>query len=207
MFKLTPSNDKFFDYFDAASDLLVAAASRFLDFLDHFEAVPQQADEMSRLEQEGDRITHETMGLLDKSFITPLERGDIRRLMMALDDVLDYLDDASRRIAIYEISEVRPDVRELASVLVRTTKGVQTAVHKLRKLRQKNGILEFCIQVHNLEDEGDRIHHDALARLFKSGLDPLSVIKWKDIIEDIEASIDSCQTVASVVEGIVLENA
>ena len=207
MFKFTPSNDKFFDYFDSASDLLVAAAGRFLEFLDHFGAVQEQADEMSRLEQQADHIIHETMGLLDKSFITPLERGDIRRLMMALDDVLDYLDDAVRRIAIYEITEVRPDIRELASVLVRATEGVQSAVHRLRNLRPKQGVLELCVQVHELEDEGDRIHHAALARLFKSGLDPLSVIKWKDIIEDIEASIDSCQTVASVVEGIVLENA
>lgn len=207
MFKFTPSNTRFFDHFDAASDVLVRAAEHFFEFLGRFDAPQQCADELTRLEHEGDEITHRTMELLDKSFITPLERGDIRRLIMALDDVLDYVDDAARRIALYEIREVRPDVRELARVLLDATKGVQAAVHKLRHLQRRDHIMDDCVAIHHLEDEGDRLHHDALARLFKSGLDPLSVIKWKDIIEDVEASIDSCQDVANVVEGIVLENA
>jgi predicted phosphate transport protein (TIGR00153 family) len=207
MFKFTPSNTKFYDHFDQASDVLVRAAEEFLDYLDQFDDPKRRAAEMKALEHEGDNITHATMELLDKSFITPLERGDIRRLMMALDDVLDFLDDAAQRIALYEIGTVLPDVRSLAEVLVSATKEVQGVVHKLRNLRQKNDILQQCIEIHRLEDEGDQIHQQALARLFKSGFDPLLVIKWKDIIEDVETSLDHCQDVANVVEGIVLENA
>lgn len=205
--KLTPTNTRFYDYFDRATDVLVGAAEHFLGALDHFGNAEQLAEKMTAFEHEGDDLTHETMELLHKTFITPLERADIRRLVVTLDDVLDALDDAARRIALYEIKTILPEVRELAKVLVAAAKAVQQAVHEVRYLRKRNGILPHCIEVHRLEDEGDRIYHHALAGLFKSGMDPLVVVQWKDVIEDLENAIDCCQEVSVVVEGIVLENA
>jgi predicted phosphate transport protein (TIGR00153 family) len=185
---------------------MVRAAERFHAFLANFEHPERHADEIKRLEHEADETTHEAMELLHSSFITPIERGDIRRLIERLDDVLDFMDDAARRIVLYEITEVLPEALDLAKVLVDATREVRNAVHDLRILRKKNDLMQHCIEIRRLENEGDHINHEAIARLFKSKLEPFTVLKWKEIIIDIETAIDRCQDVANVVEGIVLEN-
>lgn len=206
MFKLTPTNTEFYDFFDRISDVLVRAAEHFHGAMAPFSNPQKLAAEIKEMEHQGDSITHDTMALLHKSFITPLERSDIRRLIGSLDDVLDALDDAASLMALYEIDQPLPEVRDLAAVLVEATKGVRLAVHELRNLRKSNAILQLCLEIHQKEDAGDRIYDKTLARLFKSGMDPLAIVKWKDIIEDLENSIDCCQDVSVVVEGIVLEN-
>ncbi len=206
MLSLTPKNPKFYDNFDQATGILVQAAQQFVDFLANFSDSSVHAQKIKDLEHQGDDVAHQTMELLHQSFITPLERGDIRRLIMAIDDVLDFLDDGVNHIALYEIKEILPPLKNMAEVLLKAVTWVQKAVYELRNIRRRNEILNYCIEIHHQEDEGDRIYLETLAWLFKSGMDPLSVIKWKDIIEDIEKSIDCCQDVANVVEGIVLEN-
>jgi predicted phosphate transport protein (TIGR00153 family) len=206
MFKLIPANTKFFEHFDRIAEILVRAAERFHAFLCQFEHPTRHADEVKRLEHEADEITHEAMELLHSSFITPIERGDIRRLIEGLDDIVDFMDDAARRIVLYEITEVLPEARDLSKVLVLATKEVQKAVSDLRILRKKNDLLQHCIEIRRLENEGDHINHEAIAKLFKSKMEPFTVLKWKEIIIDIETAIDRCQDVANVVEGIVLEH-
>jgi uncharacterized protein len=206
MLKLRPTNNKFYEYFDRATAVAVQATEHFRKSLEDFRDGHQLAEDIKGFEHQGDEITHETMELLHKSFITPLERGDIRELIMAIDDVIDALDDASRRIALYELNPILPDVRRLAAVLVNAAKAMQKAVHEIPHLKKRKGILDHCIEVHHQEDEGDRIYHHALAELFKSGMDPLLIVKWKDIIEDMEHAIDNCQDVAVVVAGIVMEH-
>lgn len=207
MFKLIPSNTKFYDYFERGAEILVTATTRFAEFLDKFEHVERHAEEIKSLEHEADENTHEAMELLHQTFITPLERGDIRRLIETQDDVIDLLDDAARSLVLYEIKEVLPEVKDLTRVLVEAAKSVRAAIGQLRIVKKKNDILQLCIDIRRLENEGDRINHELLARLFKSGMNPFDVLKWKEIIEDIESAIDSCQDVANVLEGIVLENA
>jgi predicted phosphate transport protein (TIGR00153 family) len=207
MFKLIPTNHKFFDLFDRSTEILVRASERFSGFLETFEHPERHADEIKQLEHEADGVTHDGMELLHQSFITPLERPDIRRLIESLDDILDFLDDAARRIVLYEITEILPEAKELAKVLVQSTHSVAKAVGALRRLsKQSKEILQYCIEIRRLENEGDRINHELLARLFKSHMEPFLVLKWKEIIDDIETAIDRCQDVANVVEGIVLEN-
>lgn len=207
MFKLLPTNTKFYDHFDRTTEILVAAAERFSAFLDNYEHPKRHADEIKSLEHEADENTHAGMELLHQSFITPIERGDIRRLIETLDDIVDFMDDAARRFVLYDITEVLPEARDLVKVLLAATKEVQAAVGKVRWLRKRTAeILQHCVEIRRLENEGDLINHELLARLFKSKMDPLSVLKWKEIIIDIENSIDRCQDVANVVEGIVLEN-
>jgi uncharacterized protein Yka (UPF0111/DUF47 family) len=206
MLKFRPTNNKFYEFFDRSTDVVLQAAEHFRKGLSDFQDGHRLAEDIKGFEHQGDEITHETMEMLHKSFITPLERGDIRRLVMAIDDILDALDDAARRIALYELNPILPNVQRLAEVLVRGAEAVQKAVHELPHLKRRKGILDHCIEVHHCEDEGDRIYHLALAGLFKSGMDPLMVVKWKDIIEDMEHAIDSCQDVAVVVAGIVLEH-
>lgn len=207
MFKLSPTNTQFYDFFDRASDVLVRASAHFLAGIDAAADPQLLAEELTTMEHQCDEITHDALNLLHKSFITPLERGDIRRLSITLDDVLDCLDDAARRIALYKLSpSTMPPVRGLAQVLVKTTQAVQQAVHEIRILRKSTSIRNHCIEVHRCEDEGDRMFQIALAGLFDSGMDALEVVKWKDIIEDLENAIDACQDVSLVIEAIVLEH-
>ena len=207
MFNFLPRNPKFFDYFDRDTEVLVRTAEEFCRFLESSGDPREHSKRLKALEHEADRVTHEAMELLHRSFITPLERGDLRRLILALDEVVDYLDDAARRIALYEVGAILPEVCAMGKVLVDLARGVQAAVHDLRNLRKKNRVLEHCIEIQRLENLGDHLHHIALAAIFKIGLDPLMVMKWKEIVDLIELAMDAAEEVAHVIEGIVLENA
>jgi predicted phosphate transport protein (TIGR00153 family) len=178
MFKLIPTNTKFYDHFDRITEILVVAAERFHEFTNNSGHVDRCAAEIKRLEHEADEETHDVMALLHRSLITPIERGDIRRLVETMDDVLDLLDDASRRIMLYDLQEVLPEVRDLARILLAATKTMQSAVGELRNIQKKNhGIVQACIEIRRLENEGDQVNHEALARLFKSDFDPFTVLR------------------------------
>jgi uncharacterized protein len=207
MFNFLPRNTKFFDYFDRDTEVLVRAAECFREFLESQGNPEEYSRRLKELEHEADRVTHEAMALLHRSFITPLERGDLRRLILALDEIVDYLDDATRRIAIYDVGEILPEVGAMGKVVVDLAKAVQAAVHDLRNLRKKNHVLERCIEIQRLENLGDHLHHIALGSIFKDGRDPLTVMKWKEIVDLIELSMDAAEEVAHVIEGIMLENA
>ncbi len=207
MFNFLPRNTKFFDYFDRDTEVLVRAAECFREFLESSGDPKKYSIRLKELEHEADRVTHEAMELLHRSFITPLERGDLRRLILALDDIVDYLDDATRRIALYDVGVILPEVCPMGKVIVDLANAVAAAVHDLRNLRKKNRVLEHCIEIQRLENVGDHLHHIALASIFKDGLDPLTVIKWKEIVDLIELAMDASEEVAHVIEGIVLENA
>lgn len=208
MFNFLPRTPKFFDYFDRDTEVLVRTAESFCRFLESSSDPKENSAKLKELEHEADRVTHEAMELLHRSFITPLERGDLRRLILALDEIVDYLDDAARRIAIYEVGAILPEVCAMGKVLVDLAKAVQAAVHDLRNLRKKNNrVLEHCIEIQRLENLGDHLHHIALGSIFKTGMEPLMVMKWKEIVDLIEQAMDAAEEVAHVIEGIVLENA
>jgi uncharacterized protein len=207
MFNFLPRTPKFFDYFDRDTEVLVRTAESFCEFLESSGDPKEYSRRLKELEHEADKVTHEAMELLHRSFITPLERGDLRRLILALDEVVDYLDDAVRRIALYEVGAILPEVCPMGKVIVDLARAVQAAVHDLRNLRKKNRVLEHCIEIQRLENIGDHLHHIALASIFKTGMDPLWVMKWKEIVDLIELAMDAAEEVAHVIEGIVLENA
>jgi len=207
MFNFLPRNTKFFDYFDRDTDILVRAAEEFSMFLESSGDPMEHSKRLKDLEHEADRVTHEAMALLHRSFITPLERGDLRRLILALDEIVDYLDDAARRIAIYEVGVILPEVCAMGKLVIDLARAVRAAVHDLRNLRNKNHrVLEHCIEIQRLENLGDHLHHIALASIFKTGMDPLLVMKWKEVIDLVEQAMDAAEEVAHVIEGIVLEN-
>lgn len=206
MFNFLPRNTKFFDYFDRDTDVLVRTAEQFCSFLESFDDSHEHSRKLKELEHEADTITHEAMELLHRTFITPLERGDLRRLILALDDVVDFIDDAARRIALYEIKAILPEACAMGKVVVDLARAVRAAVRDLRNLRGKNHIHEYCIEIQRLENVGDHLHHIALASIFKNGMAPLAVMQWKEIVDLIETAMDSAEEVAHVIEGIVLEN-
>ncbi|HVH41853.1 MAG TPA: DUF47 family protein [Labilithrix sp.] len=165
------------------------------------------ASRIKEIESAGDRITHETIKSLRENWITPLDRADIHDLITRMDDVLDFIEEAASRVIMFEVTAASPEASELASIVVRSCEAMLKAVGLLNDMKKAPEILELCVEVNRLENAADAVHRKAIADLFRSGNDPLTVMKWRDIFDSLESATDSCEDVANVVEGVVLEYA
>ncbi|HUR38334.1 MAG TPA: DUF47 family protein [Planctomycetota bacterium] len=207
MFSLIPKEMVFFDLFDEAAKNAHQGALALAALLDDYTNVAEKVKKIKDIEHAGDKITHTTIEKLNQTFITPIDREDIHRLISRIDDILDMIDTAVNRMYLYKIDKPTEDAKALARVLVKATKIIIDLVSKMRNLKLSSSLLQDCIEIHTQENEGDRIEQHALASLFENGQDPIYVIKWKDIYEELEAATDRCEDVANVIEGIVLKNA
>ena len=204
--KLMPKSDEFFDDFDAQCTATVEGAQLLHALLADYRDVSAKVAEIKRVEHRGDEVTHTAFIRLNKQFITPFDRAQIHVLLSRIDDVLDLTDSAAQRLKYYEIETAMPDAVDLARVLVASSKKVQEAVAALRLIKKPQHILTCCRDIKDLERQADEIHRTGVGRLFKSGADPLTVIKWKEILDTIETATDKCLGVANVVEAVVLEH-
>jgi hypothetical protein len=204
--RFLPRETSFFDFFEQHARLTVEGAREFLDLVTNGESLPARAKRIKELEHEADAVTHRCVEALHKTFITPIERSDIHSLISRMDDIMDLVEAGAERIALYEIREMTPEVKELAKVLVKATAGVEEAVKGLRNLKNSKAIVRTCIDINRLENEGDTIFRIAMARLFKEEKEPIMVIKWKEIYENLERATDCCEDVANIIEGVVLEH-
>jgi predicted phosphate transport protein (TIGR00153 family) len=201
--RLTPQNREFYVLLNRAAANLVSTSQLLLDLLEHYPARRALVDEIKDREHEGDRVTHEIVSLMNRSFITPIDREDIYDLATALDDICDYMDEVADELNLYGVEEVPAEAIEQSGVIFRAVGKLADAIGCLDGLKDVHHLL---VDIHTLEDEGDRIVRDATARLFSNGLDPLVVIRWKDIHEDLERAIDGCERVAHVLESVYLKN-
>jgi uncharacterized protein len=201
--RLIPQNREFYTLFDRAAQNLVTTAQLLLDLL---ESYPDRRDLVDRIkdhEHEGDNVTHEIVQLVNRTFVTPIDGEDIYDLATALDDVCDFMDQVADELNLYGVDEVPAEAVEQATVVLKATTKLAEAIARLEGLKDVSGLL---VDIHTLEDEGDRIVRAATARLFRDGHDPLVVIRWKDIHEHLEQAVDSCERSAHVLESIYLKN-
>jgi predicted phosphate transport protein (TIGR00153 family) len=203
---LLPKKNEFFDLFARHAALTVQGAQQLQALLSDLNHVEEQTRRIKATEHDGDTIAHQTLEMLHKSFITPIERGDIHRIVSRIDDILDYIEAASQRLWLYEIKDATPEAKEMSRVLVRSAEAVSQCVTRLAAIKDPAPILAACVEINRLENECDTLLRLATARLFKEERDPLMVIKWKEIYENIEDATDRCEDVANVIEGVVLEN-
>lgn len=209
MFNLLPKEQVFFDLFERSAANVHWAAEKLVELMENFHEIAARAPEIKDIEHEGDRLTHEMIERMNKTFVTPLEREDIHELASRLDDILDFIDAAVNRMLLYKIAAPTEDARALARSLVRATAKIKDAMPRLRRLSSKaavDSLLAACVEIHTLENEADQIEQHALASLFETERDPILVIKWKDLYADLEAATDRCEDVANVIESIVLKN-
>jgi predicted phosphate transport protein (TIGR00153 family) len=200
---LVPQKREFFRLFESASRNAVEIARLLVRLLDEFPADGNLLRRIKELEHEGDRLTRELVDLLNRTFVTPFDRDDMYRLAGALDDVCDHVDEAAGNIAGYGVEEIRPQAREQAQVILRSAENLHEAVERLE------GFKDSARQLHalrDLEDEGDRLNRDAVAELFSADRDPMDVIRWKDIHEQLEEAVDACENAADVLEAILVKN-
>jgi predicted phosphate transport protein (TIGR00153 family) len=205
--RFLPKETSFFDFFEQHAALTVEGTKEFLSLVQTGANIEAKARRIVDIEHETDVITHRCVEALHKTFITPIERDDIHRLITRMDDIMDFVEAAAERIALYELREMNADVRDLADVLARASEMVAIACKGLRNLKHPANILKTCLDINRLENEGDAILRRAVARLFKEEKDPIMVIKWKEIYESLENATDRCEDVANIIEGVVLEHA
>ena len=168
--------------------------------------VSESCPRIKAIESECDSITHHVVARLHKVFITPIDRNDIFRLISKMDDVMDFVEAASQRIALYEVNPDNKELWDLARVLQSGSERVCEAVSGMRNLKHPELILEKCVEINRLENEADVQLRGAITKLFKEEKDPIQVIKWKEIFELLETATDRCEDVANIIEGVVLEN-
>jgi predicted phosphate transport protein (TIGR00153 family) len=199
-----PRDRVFFDLFEEAGGNIQRAAELLEQLLRDYPENSELAREILICEQHGDRVTHDIVQRLNNTFVTPIDREDILRLSSALDDVVDFTEEVADYLGLYRIEAPMLQAQALAHVLLDATRHIATAIPLVRDYKN---ISEHTVEIHRLENEGDRIVRGAIASLFEEGIDPMVVIRWKDIFELLEDAIDAAERVAFILEGIVIKNA
>ncbi len=204
--RLLPRDERFFELFTTVATLNVEAARTLREL---FKAPPEKrtylVETIKRLEHQADQVTHELVTRLDRSFITPLDREDIHLLASRLDDVLDRIDGTARRSAIFRVEKPPEGVLVLADVIARATEQLLEAVKVLENAKP-GVVVKACIEVKRLEEEGDSAYSEWLGRLFDEERDPIALVKWKEIYDTMEKTLDQAEDVANVLESIAIKH-
>jgi hypothetical protein len=202
--KLIPREEKYFDLFNAMATHIHASAKLLAQLFNEFDQAERYVHQIKDLEHQCDDLTHAIVKKLNQTFITPIDREDIYALTRALDDVIDLIDSAASHMLLYRVTRVTDTARKQADVIVRATAEIMQAVPRITT---HSDLERYFIAIHALENEGDSLFREGVAQLFQDHEDPLDVIKWKDLYETLERSIDMCEDVANVLESVVLKNA
>ena len=203
-FSFMPKEERFFELFEEEAQNIYKAAKLLKEMVDNYSEAEAKAKEIFDVEFEGDRITHDIIRHLNKTFITPLDREDIYNLASKMDDILDLIESVTDRMVIYKIEEPTPECCKLVDIILRMAEVITWGVSNLKNLGH---VYDHCIEINRLENEADRVTRDAISRLFDQEKDPIAVIKWKEIYEKLEDTTDSCKDVANILESVVLKNA
>jgi hypothetical protein len=205
--RLMPTEGKFFDLFNQHADLCVKGSKEMLALMTNFDDLESRVHAIEGVEKQADAVTYNTIELLHKTFITPLDRDDIHKLITRMDDILDLLEDAGQTISLYDIREVTPEAKRLAELCVACTEKVKVAVGMLHNMNNSRDILTVCEEIDRLESDADHVMRAAMSKLFRDEPDVRTLIKLKAIYELLETVTDRCEDVANIIEGIVVENA
>jgi len=202
-FRLIPREEKFYDDFLALADELQRGSRLLEEMLAPDSPAWDKADEIKEVEHKCDSLTHEVLQRLNRTFVTPLDREDIHELARSLDDVMDAIDATATVIRLYKLTVVRFGARELAQVITASVKQVRQA---LEAMAQHKGLIAQAIEINRLENEADRIHQQAVSRLFEDERDPIIVMKWKETLDFLENATDRCEDVANVLESVMVKH-
>ncbi|HEX2454221.1 MAG TPA: DUF47 family protein [Vicinamibacterales bacterium] len=203
-FRLIPREERFYDDFVALAEQISHGADLLESMLLPDRPIWDKADEIKEVEHKCDFLTHEIIQRLHRTFVTPLDREDIFALARSLDDVMDAVDASAAIVRLYQIERVRPDARVLASIIKASSLEM---VKALKALERRQGVAEPAVEINRLENEADRAHQAAVRRLFEEERDPVTIMKWKEILDFLEDATDRCEDVANVLEGVVVKHA
>ena len=204
--RLMPREGKFFDLFNAHADRILEGSRELAAMLGTFSELEAHAQRIDAAERAADKVTHETIALLHKTFITPFDRDQIHQLITAMDDILDLIQDVAESIALYDLRRITPEAQQLAEICQMSSERVRDTVGLLTNVKRAAAIMKNCEEIDRLESDADHVMRAALSKLFRDEGDIKQVIKLRAIYDLLERITDRCEDVANVVEGIVLEN-
>ncbi len=202
-----PSERKFFALFNEHADLCVKGGKELLSLMTSFDDLDNRVHAIESLEKQADIVTHSTLEMLHKTFITPLEREDIHRLITRMDDILDLMEDAAQTVSLYDIRQITPEAGRLAELCLSCCEKVRASVALLDNMHNAPEILALCADIDRLESDADHVMRAAMSKLFREEPDVRNLIKLKAVYEILESVTDRCEDVANILEGILVENA
>ena len=204
--RLMPREGKFFDLFNAHAERIVEGSRELAAMIGTFSDLDAHAQRIDAAERAADKITHETIALLHKTFITPFDRDQIHQLINTMDDILDLIQDVAESVALYDLRSVTPEAKQLAEICQVCCDRVRDTISLLPNIKRSEAILKYCQEIDRLESDADRVMRSAVSKLFREENDLKQVMKLRVIYDLLETITDRCEDVANVVEGIVLEN-
>lgn len=203
-FRLIPRDESFYELFVKQAETLVEGAELLRDLVQNFDDIEARVRRLHDIEHEADEVTHEVMRRLNTTFVTPMDREDIHELASSLDDVMDHMDAAGDLLVLHNIEKPLPEMLVQTELLV---KACQMTLEGMRKLPSFDELDEYWVEINRLENEGDRTYRRAIADLFGGDFKAMDVLKWKDILDELEAAMDEAEDVANTLEGIALKQA
>ncbi len=206
MFGLIPKEEKFFKLFKDMTENIIEGAKLLKEMLDNFDNPNESQRKIKDVEHKGDSITHDIIQMLNKTFVTPLDREDIYALSSKLDDIIDLIDASAQRVIMYNVDSIPPEAKSLGFIILQSCYAVDKAVAMLGK-KTNEQIFAACVEINALENEADRVSREAISRLFDEEKDPIQLIKWKEIYETLERATDKCEDAANILESVVVKNA
>ncbi len=205
--RLMPTEGKFFEYFIQHGELCVKGSKEMVSLMTNFDDLEHRVHAIESVEKQADKVTYAALDLLHKTFITPLDRDDIHKLITRMDDILDLMEDAAQTISLYDIKSITPEAKRLAELCQACCEKVLAAVSLLHNMNNAREILNICSEIDKLESDADHVMRAAMSKLFRDEPDVRTLIKLKAIYEILETVTDRCEDVANIVEGIIVENA
>ena len=207
MFGLKKKEDVFYTLFIEYARKIEIVGEKFLDLIEHYENVEEKVEKIKVLETECDMYAHDILNKLNVAFITPFDREDIYNVTKQMDDIVDCIEEASNRFVVFDVKEIRKESMLMANLILQSTMELVVLFENLPDLKKNDLVKTQIIEVNRLENEGDVIYREALMKLFREDINPIELIKWKHIFEQIENSLDSCENVANIIEGVAMKYA
>lgn len=205
--RLMPTEGKFFDLFIQHGELCVKGGRELVSLMTNFDDLEHRVHAIETIEKQADKVTHATLEMLHKTFITPLDRDDIHQLITRMDDIIDLMEDVGQTIWLYDIKEITPEAKRLAELCQTCCEKVLASVSLLHNMNNAREILNICAEIDRLESDADHVMRAAMSKLFREEPDVRNLIKLKAIYEILETVTDRCEDVANIIEGILVENA
>ena len=207
MFRMTQRETAFFDVFETASEIAYQSAVILQELVLHYEDPDSKIQALEEKEREGDQQVHAMMDRLNKAFITPIDREDLFLIAKDLDNITDAIESTAHLFAMFDVQAVREDAKAFVKLIVEATAELHAVTKEMKGFKKSAALKEKVIEVNRLENEGDRLHRRAVHALFTQEKDPLEVMKWREVYQNMEAALDSCEHVANIILGVVVKHA
>ncbi|WP_123054130.1 DUF47 family protein [Clostridium sp. JN-1] len=207
MFSLTPKEDKFYTFFIDSAEIAHKAALLLLDFLNDLGNSEENLKKLKEVEHEGDRKQHEILQQLNKTFITPFDREDIYLIAKGMDDIIDYIESSASRFVMLNVNDCTKEAKILSDMIVSCCEEIIVIMKELKNMKTSTLISKKIIEVNRIEEEGDKVSRRAIMDIFREDMETIEVMKWREIYQYLEDSLDACEDIANIIEGVVMKNA